>query len=215
MKYIGLSSSKVYGIKVLPFYLLTFLLFSLTGCIEKFEAEVPEDESNLLVVEGTIYSGKQCTFTLSWTDPINGYAEPRWSTEAQISVRGTDGSVYETEGGYGKYTCQLGDLNPDVEYYLHIEVDGDVYESDPQKPLRTEKIADVRGVQESQESDINILLTPAEPFDNSKTNYYSWTYDETWEVRPEYTTVIAFVPQGIDKGECVMTVQAKTMSTNY
>ncbi len=205
MKYIGLSSSKVYGIKVLPFYLLTFLLFSLTGCIEEFEAEVPEDESNLLVVEGTIYSGKQCTFTLSWTDPINGYAEPRWSTEAQISVRGTDGSVYETEGGYGKYTCQLGDLNPDVEYYLHIEVDGDVYESDPQKPLRTEKIADVRGVQESQESDINILLTPAEPFDNSKTNYYSWTYDETWEVRPEYTTVIAFVPQGIDKGECVVT----------
>ena len=177
--------------KYLPFYLLSFLLFSFTGCIEEFEADIPDDESNLLVVEGTICSGKQSTFTLSFTEPIKGSSNPRWSMDAEVSVRGTDGSVYETEG-YGTYTCQLPDLNPDVEYYLHIELDGDVYESEPQKPLRTEKIADIRGVQETKQSNINILVTPAEPFDNSKTNYYSWTYDETWEVRPEYTTVIAY-----------------------
>ena len=171
---------------------MTFLLFSFTGCIEEFEADVPDTESNLLMVEGTISSGKLCTFRLSWTQPINGYTAPRWSIDAKLSVRGTDGSIYETEGDYDKYTCQLPDLNPDVEYYLHIEVDGDVYESDPQKPLRTEKIADIRGVQETEQSNIDILVTPAEPFDNSKTNYYSWTYDETWEVRPEYTTVIAY-----------------------
>ena len=202
MRYKGYRSSKVLGIKVLPFYLFTFLLFSFTGCIEEFEADVPDTESNLLMVEGTISSGKLCTFRLSWTEPINGYTAPRWSIDAKLSVRGTDGSIYETEGDYGKYTCQLGDLNPDVEYYLHIEVDGDVYESDPQKPLRTEKIADVRGVQETKESNIDILVTPAEPFDNSKTNYYSWTYDETWEVRPEYTTVIAY---DVKKETCVVT----------
>ena len=192
MRYKGYRSSKVYGIKVLPFYLFTFLLLTFTGCIDEFEADIPDDESNLLVVEGTINSGKQSTFTLSFTEPIKGTSAPRWSMDAKVSVRGTDGSVYDAKGYYGTYTCQLPDLNPDVEYYLHIELDGDVYESDPQKPLRTEKIADIRGVQETNQSNISILLTPAEPFDNSKTNYYSWTYDETWEVRPEYTTVIAY-----------------------
>ena len=170
--------------KYLPIYLLSFLLFTLTGCIEEFEADIPDDESNLLVVEGTINSGKQSTFTLSFTEPIKGTSAPRWSMDAKVSVRGTDGSVYDAKGYYGTYTCQLPDLNPDVEYYLHIELDGDVYESDPQKPLRTEKIADIRGVQETNQSNISILLTPAEPFDNSKTNYYSWTYDETWRCAP-------------------------------
>ena len=74
-----------------------------------------------------------------------------------------------------------------MEYYLHIEADGDIYESIPQKPLPTEKIADVRGTQQTKESDIEILVTPAEPFDASRTNYYAWTYDITWEIHPDYT----------------------------
>ena len=118
MRYKEYRSSKVYGIKVLPFYLLTFLLLTFTGCIEEYEADIPKDDANLLVVEGTIYSGRLNTFKLSWTTPIDGNYEAHWSMDALVSVRGTDGSVYETENNYGYYTCQLGDLNPDVEYFI-------------------------------------------------------------------------------------------------
>ena len=75
---------------------------------------------------------------------------------------------------------------------LHIEADGEVYESEPQLPLRTEKIASVVGVQDTPDRHIDVLVTPDAPFDASKTNYYSWSYIETWEVHPEYTTYVYF-----------------------
>jgi hypothetical protein len=160
----------------------------LSGCIEEYDADIPEDESDILVVEGAICSSKLNTFYLSRTQPVKSDYKTRLVTNAKVSVRGSDGSEYRTEDNYGFYSCWIGALDPEVEYYLHIEYDGEVYESVPQKPLRTEKIADVRGVQNTPESDIDILVTPEVPFHADKTNYYSWTYDETWEVYPDYTT---------------------------
>lgn len=165
---------------------------TLSGCIEEFEADIPSEDSNLLVVEGNIISSRENTFILSRTLPVNSFGTPKMETDAKVSVRGTDGSEYTAQSSNGKYTCMVGDLNPDEGYYLHIEVDGDVYESDPQKPMRTEKIAEVSGVQNTPESNIDILITPEAPVDPSKENFYSWTYDETWEVRPDYITNLFF-----------------------
>ena len=170
---------------------------ALSGCIEEYEADIPSEDSDLLVVEGTICSGKLNKFILTRTKSINAAYSYPIVAGAKVSVRGSDGSEYQAfsdyEGawgsiGSGNYYCQVGTLNPDVDYYLHIETDGEIYESTPQKPLRSEKIADVRGVQNTPESNIDILVTPEAPFDPDKVNYYSWTCDETWEVHPDYTT---------------------------
>lgn len=184
-------------------YLTLCLIISacmLSGCIEEFEADIPDDDTNLLVVEGTISSGKLNTFILSRTLPINS---SRWSDinlggntsqtgnvdQAIVTVKGSDGSEYVTKNLYnGSYICMIDTLYPDVEYYLHIEIDGEIYESEPQKPLATEKIADVSGVQYTPEGNIDILVTPQVPFEPNRPNYYSWTYDETWEVHPDYVT---------------------------
>ena len=193
MKYIGFGSSKVLGVRVLPFCLFTFLLLTLSGCIEEFEADITVDESNLLVVEGTICSGKLSTFSLSRTQPLNvSYAPPQWVKGARVSVRGSDGSEYMAREADDCYSCEMGNLDPDVEYYLHIEVGGEVYESEPQKPLRTEKIADVRGVQSTPESSIDVVVSTDAPFNSVEVNYYSWKYEETWEVYADYTTHIYF-----------------------
>ena len=172
---------------------------TLTGCIEKYDADIPSEETGLLVVEGTILPGKN-TFTLQRTGPLNAYFTYYMEGNASVVVRGTDGSAYETEDDNGTYTCYIDELKPDVQYYLHIEASGEVYESDPQTPLPTEKIAEVRGDQVTPHSNIDILVTPAEPFDNSKINYYSWTYDETWEVHPDYNT---FVYYDVENMQCV------------
>jgi hypothetical protein len=84
-----------------------------------------------------------------------------------------------------------------VEYSLHIEVDGEVYESEPQKPLRTEEIAEVTGVQNTPYSNIDILVTTEAPSSADEAKYYSWTYDETWEVLPDLTTNIYFDPDSM------------------
>lgn len=164
----------------------------LSGCIDEFDADIPTEDSDLLVVEGTIYSERMNVFTLSYTQPINSSSAPRMVMGAKVSVRGTDGSEYVAQQTDGNYSTYIGPLDPDVEYYLHIETDGDVYESEPQKPLRTEKIADVRGVQDTPESNIDVLITLDAPFEPGKANYYSWTYDETWEVHSDYRTTVRY-----------------------
>ena len=144
--------------------ILLFAASLLTGCIDEYEADITADDSNLLVVEGTICSSAQNRFTLSRTQAINSTDSPRIVTGASLSVRGIDGSQYAAQAGDGCYTCQVGQLSPEVDYYLHIETDGEVYESEPQKPLPTEKIADVRGVQDTPQSSIDVLITPETPF---------------------------------------------------
>jgi hypothetical protein len=112
--------------------------------------------------------------------------------DAQVYVRGTDGSIYQAYLAGNYYSCKVGELNPDVEYYLHIETGGEVYESEPQKPLRTEGIAEVKGVQNTPDSNIDVLVTPEAPFESDQTTYYSWTCDETWEVHSDYKTNMYF-----------------------
>ncbi len=165
---------------------------TLSGCIEEYEADISTEDSDLLVVEGAICSSQLNKFILSRSLPVNSFETPRMVTGAKVIVRGSDGSEYMTQETDGYYSCKIGDLSPDVDYYLHIETDGEIYESEPQKPLRTEKIEEISVVQETLESNIDVLVTPDAPFDPNKTNYYSWTYDETWEVHPDYTTVIYF-----------------------
>ena len=43
----------------------------LSGCIEEYEAVLPEDESDILVVEGAICSSKMNTFYLTRSLPVN------------------------------------------------------------------------------------------------------------------------------------------------
>ncbi|MBO4607728.1 MAG: DUF4249 domain-containing protein [Prevotella sp.] len=171
---------------------LTMVGCMLTGCVEEYEADISAENSGLLVVEGTIRSAQLNTFSLSVTNALKAPDVSQMVTGAKVAVRGTDGSEYLTQESDGYYTCQIERLSPDVEYYLHIEADGEVYESDPQLPLRTEKIAYVKGVQGTPGSNIDVLVTPAEPFETDHANYYSWTYDETWQVEPEYKTAMYF-----------------------
>lgn len=180
------------------FFLPLLLSLLLSGCIEEYDADLPAAQTELLVVEGNICSSQLNTFTITRTirysvDPFGEIQEP---IQASVAVRGSDGSeCVAEETSYGVFRCMLGELSPDVEYWLHIEADGEVYESEPQRPLPTEEIADVHAVQSTPESDIDVIITPDAPAQPGTANYYTWTYDETWEVQPEYTTTIYYDTQ--------------------
>ena len=165
---------------------------TLSGCIEEFEADISSEDANLLVVEGTICSAEWNQFYLSRSLAINSSYIPQMVKGASVSVHGSDGSEYKAEETGDYYSCWIDHLSPDVEYYLHIETDGEVYESEPQKPLPTEKIAKVIGVQNTSDNAIDVLVTPEVPLEPDKVIYYSWRYNETWEVHPEYTTYMYF-----------------------
>ena len=189
--------------KYIPFYLFTFLLLTLSGCIDEYDADISAEDTNLLVVEGTICSAELNKFYLSRTQDMKAYHAPRMVTGASVSVHGSDGSEYKAQATDDYYACWIDQLNPDVAYYLHIEADGEVYESEPQLPLRTEKIASVVGVQNTPDSHIDVLVTSEAPFEADKTNYYSWSYTETWEVHPEYTTYVYFDTERMQKVDTI------------
>ena len=177
------------------YYLVLHLMVgvcTLTSCIEEYNADISAEDSNLLVVEGTICADQLNKFYLTRTQALNSSATPQNVTGAKVSVRGSDGSEYQALTASGYYACQLGQLNPNVSYYLHIETDGETYESEPLKPLRTEKIANIRGVQNTPTSNIDVLVTPADPYETSQPSYYMWTYDETWQVYPDYMTTMYY-----------------------
>ena len=84
----------------------------LSGCIDDYEAEIPSDDSDLLVVEGAICSGQLNKFILTRTQPVNSSSIPLMVTGARVSVHGSDGSEYMTQETNGYYTCTIGELTP-------------------------------------------------------------------------------------------------------
>ena len=76
-----------------PLLTLTAALCLLSACIEEFEADIPADDSELLVVEGTICAGRMNRFALSRTQAVSADDAPHLVTGATVAVRGTDGSA--------------------------------------------------------------------------------------------------------------------------
>jgi hypothetical protein len=86
--------------------------------------------------------------------------------------------------GTGVYSCDVPKLNPDVSYFLTIKNWGEVYQSTPEKPIRTPEIERMEYFQKDSLSGVEILLTTEAPDAPDETTYFIWDYDETWEVRP-------------------------------
>ena len=83
--------------KKLYIILCLILTVTLSGCIEEYQADIHANDSELLVVEGTICSSEMNTFILSRTQGIYSDKELGLIDNAKVSVRGSDGSVYIAE----------------------------------------------------------------------------------------------------------------------
>ena len=109
------------------------------GCVEEFDAGVKGMSAEGLVVEGNIVSDSTVVFQLSKTMPLTNSNEALGNlgaymvVNAELQVIGSDGTSWQGESiGLGRYQVEIGTLQPDVEYHLEIEYDGDVFRSEPQ-----------------------------------------------------------------------------------
>lgn len=199
------------------FVFAVFILFFFTGCIEEFDDDnIPQSQSSMIVVNGSILGDTVCEINLTYTQKLkedtvleNNVLNVKNVNNAKVRVLGTDGSeylpikwyVYEKESllkllgdlyntmefsDMGRYIFKLPKLNPDVAYYLRIESNGDVYESEPQKPIRTPEIDTIEYCQNAEESDVNVMITTEKPENTDRIMYYEWNVGETWEVRPVF-----------------------------
>lgn len=126
--------------------LISLLGFTLSNCIDEFDAKIPDGGVGLLVVEGNIISDSTVVFSLSRTFSLNEDDLPSGYNKitADVSVVGEDGSrIAGTSIGDGRYQVRIGTLNKQVRYGLEIVYEGDTYNSELQYPIETAAIEEV------------------------------------------------------------------------
>ena len=103
--------------------LASLLWITLSNCIDKFDAKLPDGGIGLLVVEGNIISDSTVIFSLSRTFSLNEESIPGDYNQivADVSVVGDDGSrIKGVSMGNGRYQVQIGTLNRQVRYGVEI-----------------------------------------------------------------------------------------------
>ena len=185
--------------------LLAGLFLLLASCVETYEAKIDDAGEGCLVIEGNIISDSTVTFYLSRTFGLNESYPPTGynQVEAEVAVVGSDGSRWNGVGvGDGAYQVRIGTLSESAEYSLEVVYQDETYTSDPQKPLRSTPISDVRFQQEregnghySNPLPVEIYLS-TEGSDPDASEYYFWNYIEDWEVRAPYYCRYVYDPKG-------------------
>lgn len=169
----------------------------MSSCIEDFNADLGEADTNILVVEGNILSDTLCVFHLSKSAGINENVYPAiiGISNAKVSIIGTDGSAYSSSAGTkeGAYYIETKKLASDAKYSLVIEWDGATFTSEPSVPIDAPEIESMSVKQPRPDQQIDIMVTNVAG-DSNKTNYCRWTYDDTWEVYTKYRPAFEYDP---------------------
>lgn len=175
--------------------IICLTLLSLQSCIEEYDAVLPDDDINLLVVEGTIISGETCQFYLSKSQALSTEEYHSNHINAKLTIIGSDGlNLNVPQAADRSYRVSVPVLNPEAEYSLQIEWEDDIYQSVPQKPFPSTPIEKVEFDQPDKHRPINILLTTSVPKNPKETQYYRWTFEETWEVQASFKSNVQWNP---------------------
>ena len=169
------------------------------SCIEDFNPDLGEADSNILVINGNICSDTVCYFNLSRSFGINDnvFNDPDKLriNNAKIKITGTDGSEWM---GYnvakGEYRVKTGKLKSDVMYSLEVELGDVTFTSEPAYPLDSPEIEEAMCAQPRADMIVDVMVTDA-PATDETPHYYRWTYEETWEVQAYYQAYFEYNPK--------------------
>jgi len=193
-------------------YIICFLMLSFSGCIEEYTPKDIKEIKDLLVVDGTITNGES-VFKISRSVGLSEQlyeATPIYN--AEVYVETDSGDIFPAEeedwdwgpspwgssldyggdggfifpGGWGAdatYTIQMGELDPDKKYRLHIAIDNEIYKSNYLSPLISPPIDNVFSEKPGDGKPVSIYVSTHDPQNQSK--FYKWSYEEHWEIRAE------------------------------
>ena len=174
-----------------PLYVILSLL--ILGCKDKFTADLPSTQKNILVVEGNLApAGAATVISLTRSYNLTGAPQPKPVLQAQLNVEARDNSMNAVlpMTSPGVYSAQLNIL-PGKEYRLRIRTtDNRIYYSEfvlarispPIDSISWDRVGD----------DVRLYANTKDPSNNSR--YYQWDFDETWEIRSNYRTEWKFQP---------------------
>jgi len=173
---------------------LFVLSLMVSACVSEFNAKLPNNQEQILIVEGNIIENTYATFYLSKSFPLDSVFNPSegFVNDAKLTIIGSDGSQSQPASNYGlgKYQIFIGNLNDDVAYGIQIKYNGNTYQSTFLKPLHTPEIDSVSWTQPEVKGTVFFHISTHDSKDGS--NFYMWDYKEDWEVTAYYATTIFF-----------------------
>ncbi|MDL2299914.1 DUF4249 domain-containing protein [Bacteroides sp. OttesenSCG-928-E20] len=181
--------------KKITIYIL-LLAYITSGCVSEFNAKLPDIESDILVVEGSIIGNSTVEFYLSKTFPMNDEVDVKDNyIEADLVIISDDGyrSPSARYEGFGVHTISIGELKDNVSYGIEIEYEGKIFRSKLAYPIQTPEIEKVDWIQPEQKGDISIRVSTSGT-NNEQKEYFYWTYEEDWEVTSYYEATYFYNP---------------------
>ena len=178
-------------------YLFFFLTLAYTSCRKPYEPPVTTINSNLLVVEGLINTGKDSTIIkLSRTVPISEKGTVKPELRAQVVVESEQNVTYPLrEIKAGVYGAASLNLDPNQKYRININTaDGTVYQSDFVESKVSPPIDSISW--EAKNDGLQIYSNTHD--DSKKSVYYRWEYDEAWEFSAQYRSLFIAEPDGLN-----------------
>ena len=160
------------------------------SCKDSFSPEIDSNYKDLLVVDGFIDIGGITTIKVGRSIDLSDSRASAPEKNATISVLGEDG--VEIKGRTNELgECLLPTQNLDLakKYKLRIILaDTKIYETSFLTNKATPEIDNLRF--SATDHGFNILLNTYD--DSNTTKYYTWDYEETWEVRVPYVSTHEF-----------------------
>lgn len=161
------------------YFLYIILLFIIISCKKEYIPAAITEANNYLVVDGYINADINgvTSFKLSRSRNLVDTVINIPELNAQVSIQGKSGSLYNLNGTNGIYkTTNLSLIQTD-QYRINIKTsDGHQYVSDYVAVKKTPSIDSITWV---QNNDVNIYVNSHDPTNSTK--YYRWDYVETWE----------------------------------
>ncbi len=165
--------------------IIFLLCLSLFACKDPYKPEVEAHNKNLLVVEGYIHIGGSTTIRLNRTVDVAVKSIQTPKAKAEVSIETATGETVVGGISNDQGFCVLNTVNLSTskQYRLRIATsEGKIYQSavltckvTPQIDSLTFRVKD---------GGFQVYANTHDNSNNSR--YYTWDFDETWEIRSAY-----------------------------
>ncbi|MBL4643941.1 MAG: DUF4249 domain-containing protein [Flavobacteriaceae bacterium] len=175
-------------------YILVFMLC--TSCVEEIDLRNFTSDTILVVEANLTNEIKHHSVKLSRTTPLDSVST-LYETNAIVRIKDDQQNVYLfTEMNNGVYTStQAFKAEINTNYTLEIKTtDGETYISTPQKVEAINDIDDIKiKIDSNSSNQTGVTIYVTSESENTKANYYKYTYEETYIVRAPYWSLYKLV----------------------
>jgi Domain of unknown function (DUF4249) len=180
---------------VKKYFMVLVVIFIGTMCRKPYEPAAIKASNHFVAIDGIINTTPNSSTTINLSRSLNllDSATDLPELGAQVSVLGSDGSVYYLldTASDGNYVSPVLSLNPALKYQVAVTtVDGNKYQTDPVTPKASPSIDSLNWEVINDPAVgtdvVNIYVNSHDPTNN--TRYYRWDYLETWQHNSVYET---------------------------